>query len=46
MYFLVTLRELMVEAGLNVDFNPFNGVHEITASVLDRLGKFITRVVS
>jgi phospholipase/carboxylesterase len=39
------LRDLMMEARLGVDFVPFNGVHEIPASVLDRLGKFLGRVL-
>lgn len=40
------LRELLVKAGLPVDFVPFNGVHEIPATVLDWLGKFLGRVLA
>jgi phospholipase/carboxylesterase len=39
------LRDLLMTAGLSVDFVPFGGVHEIPASVLDRLGKFLGRVL-
>jgi phospholipase/carboxylesterase len=40
------LRELLVKAGLPVDFVPFNGVHEIPGSVVDRLGKFLLRTLA
>jgi phospholipase/carboxylesterase len=39
------LRDHLVQAGLEVDWLPFRGGHEIPGSVLDRLGAFVSRVV-
>ena len=36
----------MQEKGLQVDWLPFRGGHEIPMSVLDGLGRFISDVVS
>jgi phospholipase/carboxylesterase len=35
------LRDLLMSAGLDVDFVPFNGGHGIPAGVLERLGAFL-----
>jgi phospholipase/carboxylesterase len=41
-----TLRELLVDAGLRVDWHPFTGGHEIPPDVLDALSAFIRRTLS
>ena len=38
------LRDLMTEAGLEVQFIPFNGAHGIADSVLEALGPFVRDV--
>ncbi len=40
------LRELFVDAGLSVDFLPFDGGHTITLEVLDRLAEFLETQVT
>jgi phospholipase/carboxylesterase len=37
----VALRELLQEAGLSVDFLPFDGPHSIPEEALDRLGALL-----
>lgn len=38
------LRDLLVEAGLDLDWVPFSGGHEIPQSGIERLGAFITAI--
>jgi len=40
------LRDIMVHAGLSVEWQSFRGGHEIPRSVLQRLGPFITKAVT
>ena len=40
------LRDLLMEAGADVDFLLFNGDHEIPSSVVERMAKFLARVAS
>ena len=37
----LALRDLLVEAGLNVDFLPFEGVHTISLEALHRAADFL-----
>jgi phospholipase/carboxylesterase len=39
------LRDILIHAGLSVDWQSFRGGHEIPRSVLQRLGPFITKAV-
>ena len=36
------LRDLLTEAGLSVDWIPFNGGHEIPQSAMDAIGRLVT----
>ena len=40
------LREVLLHAGLSVEWHSFRGGHEIPRAVLQRLGLFITKVVT
>jgi phospholipase/carboxylesterase len=40
------LRDILIHAGLLVEWQSFRGGHEIPRSVLQRLGPFITKVVT
>lgn len=40
------LRDAFTEGGLDVEWNEFRGGHEIPMQVLDRLGRFLRRVLS
>ena len=40
------LRDTLIHAGLPVEWHSFRGGHEIPRSVLQRLGPFITKVVT
>jgi phospholipase/carboxylesterase len=40
------LRACLTEAGLDVEWHPFRGGHEIPQSVVEALGAFITRVTT
>ncbi len=40
------LRDLLTEAGMTVDFIPFNGMHTIPYEALERAGGMISRLVS
>jgi phospholipase/carboxylesterase len=40
------LRDTLIHAGLSVEWHSFRGGHEIPRSVLQRLGPFITKVVT
>jgi phospholipase/carboxylesterase len=40
------LRDALIHAGLSVEWQSFRGGHEIPRSVLQRLGPFITKVVT
>lgn len=41
----VALRELWQQAGVTLDFVPFQGGHEIPPVVLQQLGEFLTRIL-
>lgn len=40
------LRDILIHAGLSVEWQSFRGGHEIPRSVLQRLGPFITKAVT
>ena len=40
------LRDILIHAGLSVEWHSFRGGHEIPRSVLQRLGPFITKAVT
>ena len=40
------LRDILMQAGLSVEWHSFRGGHEIPRSVLQRLGPFITKAVT
>jgi phospholipase/carboxylesterase len=40
------LRDVLSQAGLAVDWHPFQGGHEIPESILQRLGVFLTKVLT
>jgi phospholipase/carboxylesterase len=40
------LRDTLTHAGLLVEWHSFRGGHEIPRSILQRLGPFITKVVT
>jgi phospholipase/carboxylesterase len=42
----VALRDLLVEAGLEVDFFPFDGVHTIPLEALERAADFLVRCLA
>jgi phospholipase/carboxylesterase len=42
----VALRDLLVEAGLEVDFHPFDGGHTIPLEVLDKAADFLVRCLA